>query len=373
LIQPSKCTIINLKGIEPLVQEIIAYKLLFDLYELRKKEKIPPFFTVVEEAHIFCPERSFGETKSSQILRTIAAEGRKFGQGLAVISQRPARVDKSVLSQCSTQMILKVTNPNDLKAISNSVEGITSESEKEIANLPIGTALVTGVVDVPLFVNIRPRRSKHGGEEIDMLSTSEDYKFIDIVEEYEQKEILPLIMPKITLKDIQLMDDRKIKNARTILVPGALFVCEKESEFNILADLYHEGIISEDKLMFIPDLSDLSKNELTALKTIFRLKKSSIEELYAENLKFIESSIERLLKKQFIKMHENKYLINEQFVFANLRTKQSHQNISFNSIEYHEKLTPRIKASDMKEKIGNYVNVKDMQECFLVRYEIEYQ
>jgi uncharacterized protein len=373
LVQPGKCTIINLKGIEPSLQEIIAYKLLYDLFELRKQEKIPPFFTVIEEAHIFCPERSFGETKASQILRTIAAEGRKFGQGLAIISQRPARVDKSVLSQCSTQMILKVTNPNDLKAISNSVEGITTESEKEISNLSIGTALVTGIVDVPLFVNIRTRRSKHGGESIDMLSTSEEYKFMDQVEEYEQKEILPLIMPKITLKDIQLMDDRKIKNARTILVPGALFVCEKETEFKVLADLYHGGIVAEDKLMFIPDLSDLSKNELLALKTIFRLKKATIEELSLEKLKYIESSIERLLAKQFIAMHENKYEINEQFVFASLKTKQSHQKISFNQIEYHEKAKTRFSIDDMKKQLTNYVTVKDIQECFLVRYEIEYE
>ena len=49
--------------------------------------------------------------------------------GLMVVSQRPAKVDKNVLSQCNTQIILKVTNPNDLKALASSVEGFSSDSE----------------------------------------------------------------------------------------------------------------------------------------------------------------------------------------------------------------------------------------------------
>ena len=80
------------------------------------------------------------------------SEGRKFGLGVCLISQRPSRVEKNALSQVNTQIILKVTNPNDVKSISSSVEGITSETEKEIKNIPIGTALVTGVVDTPIFV-----------------------------------------------------------------------------------------------------------------------------------------------------------------------------------------------------------------------------
>ena len=62
----------------------------------------------------------------------MASEGRKFGFRLCIVTQRPARVDKSVLSQCSTQVILKVTNPNDLKAITDSVEGVTPGLKDEI-------------------------------------------------------------------------------------------------------------------------------------------------------------------------------------------------------------------------------------------------
>src|SRR3989339_1348947 len=95
---------------------------------------------------------------------------------MAVITQRPARVDKTILSQCTTQAILKITNPNDLKSISSSVEGITAETESEIINLHIGTAMIVGVADMPLFVQIRPRKTKHGGESIDVVGTFADAK-----------------------------------------------------------------------------------------------------------------------------------------------------------------------------------------------------
>jgi len=83
-----------------------------------------------------------------------------------VISQRPARVDKNVISQCNTQIIMRVTNPNDLKALSKGLEGMTSELEEEIKRLPPGVAmLVSNEIERPITVNIRPRKSRHGGRE----------------------------------------------------------------------------------------------------------------------------------------------------------------------------------------------------------------
>ena len=69
LIQSGKCSVINLKGFSPEIQQIIVYKLMKDLFEERKNGKIPPFFAVIEEAHNFMPERVFGDAKSTKILR----------------------------------------------------------------------------------------------------------------------------------------------------------------------------------------------------------------------------------------------------------------------------------------------------------------
>ncbi|MCK7470252.1 MAG: ATP-binding protein [Desulfomicrobium escambiense] len=112
-------------GILPELQAMIVSRLLTDVFEARKRRLISPGMVVVEEAHNYIPERGTGNAASTSIVRTIAAEGRKFGLGLMIISQRPARVDKNVISQCNTQIIMRVTNPNDLKALSKGLEGMT--------------------------------------------------------------------------------------------------------------------------------------------------------------------------------------------------------------------------------------------------------
>lgn len=165
LFAPGRAAIIDMKGVNPQLQNMIVAKLCTDLFEARKMGRVPAGMLVVEEAHNFCPERGFDKTASTEILRTIASEGRKFGLGLMVISQRPARVDKNVLSQCNTQVIMKMTNPNDLKAISKGLEGISSEVEEELKRLPPGVAmLVSNDIEHPVLVDIRVRKSRHGGE-----------------------------------------------------------------------------------------------------------------------------------------------------------------------------------------------------------------
>ncbi len=164
LVKKGKCSLINMKGVAPDVQSVVVARLTKELFDERKAGKIPPFLFVVEEAHNYCPERGFGNTVSSGILRTIASEGRKFGMGLCVVSQRPAKVDKNIISQCNTNIILKVTNPNDLKAIIQSVEGLTSQTYREIQRLPIGVALISGgSLQMPVMAEIRTRETRHGG------------------------------------------------------------------------------------------------------------------------------------------------------------------------------------------------------------------
>ncbi|RLG14312.1 MAG: ATPase [Candidatus Nanohalarchaeota archaeon] len=177
IVKRGRASVITLKGVNNQLQQISICKLLESLFTARKRQQIDPLFLVVEEAHNFCPEREVVPT--SKIIRTLVAEGRKFGFGVGIISQRPARVDKNVLSQCNTQIILRVKNPNDLKAISYA-EGITKQAEEEIKNLPSGTALVLGC-EIPLFVDIRTRKSTHGGETQSLMenkktTTKEDVK-----------------------------------------------------------------------------------------------------------------------------------------------------------------------------------------------------
>ena len=169
IVRKCKCSTINMKGVPPDVQDVVVARLTKELFDDRKLGKIPPFLLVVEEAHNYCPERGFGTAVSSNILRTVASEGRKFGMGLCIVSQRPAKVDKNIISQCNTNIILKVTNPNDLKAIINSVEGLTNQTYREIQRLPIGVALISGAgLQMPIMTEIRTRETSHGGKSVEI-------------------------------------------------------------------------------------------------------------------------------------------------------------------------------------------------------------
>lgn len=164
LLRPGKAAVMDMTGILPDLQAMIVSRLLSEIFEARKRRRIAPGMVVIEEAHNYIPERGTGNAASTGIIRNIAAEGRKFGLGLMVISQRPARVDKNVISQCNTQIIMRVTNPNDLKALSKGLEGMTSELEEEIKRLSPGVALlVSNEIERPITVSVRPRKSRHGG------------------------------------------------------------------------------------------------------------------------------------------------------------------------------------------------------------------
>lgn len=170
LVEKGKCSLINLRGVPPHIQEVVVSHVLTKIFEARKRNAISPLLVVIEEAHRYCPERGQGTAVSAEILRTLASEGRKFGIGLAIVSQRPARVEKNVLSQCNTQIILKTTNPHDVKAITSSVEGLTTGAANEIQRLPIGMAIVSGLpIHAPIFVEIRVRETRHGGKGAEVL------------------------------------------------------------------------------------------------------------------------------------------------------------------------------------------------------------
>jgi len=390
LVKSGSSSIINFKGIDPEIQEIIVYKLTKDLFELRKQNKIPPFFLVVEEAHNYCPERSFGEKKSSKIIRTIASEGRKFGLGLCVISQRPARVDKSVLSQCSTQIILKVTNPNDLKAISSSVEGITNNTEHEIQELSIGSALVTGITDVPLFVKVRPRRSLHGGHAIDILgeangttdtslsnsdSSNAETDIFAQSKMFNEQDIVPLIKPNITPKDLMIMSDVPLAEVQNILRPAYLFTCEdKEGQFKLLVSR-EDGSIITNKETFetkhLPKLHELTKKELQVLHQSYVLKQfTSLDIVHAIGSNIdVESDLQSLVDKKYLELiSPDHYRISDGFIFSTLSKFKVFEEINYERVPYVQKIEPLMDVDSLTENIQRFTSVIDHAEVFVLNY-----
>lgn len=165
--QQGKVSIVDLSSfVSSVNKQMIVSHLARKLFNFRRDGEIPPFLFVLEEAHQFVPETAKAEKAVSRsVLQTIAREGRKFHASLCLISQRPVQLSTTVLSQCNTHVILRVTNPYDLDHIGESSEGITRDVLGQISGLRVGTGLIVGeAVNYPIFVRIRKRNSKESAK-----------------------------------------------------------------------------------------------------------------------------------------------------------------------------------------------------------------
>ena len=110
----------------------------------------------------------FGVEDSPNI-EELAREGRKFAACLVLISQKPVQLSTTALSQCNSNIILRVTNPYDLRHIEESCEGVTNEMMNMLPGLKVDEALITGeVVRYPLLVNVRERKSMESDKGINL-------------------------------------------------------------------------------------------------------------------------------------------------------------------------------------------------------------
>ncbi|MGH2443739.1 MAG: ATP-binding protein, partial [Chloroflexota bacterium] len=124
-----------------------------------------PVFVLLEEAHHFAP--SSGDVVSSQILKQVLSEGRKFGVGVGLISQRPGKLDQDVLSQCMTHFIMRIVNPVDQNSIAGAVESVGRDLLDELPALSKGQVVIAGsALNTPVICQTRPRHTRHGGTSI---------------------------------------------------------------------------------------------------------------------------------------------------------------------------------------------------------------
>jgi len=168
LIKPGQLTVVDLSDtINLKKKQVIVSYFAQKIFSERRAQKVPPFLMILEEAHQFVPQMAKSETAISRsIIRTIAREGRKFGASLCLVSQRPVQLDTTALSQCNTHIILRITNPYDLKHIGESSEGLDSKSIDMITSLRVGEALLVGeATHYPLFFKVRERKSAESKHE----------------------------------------------------------------------------------------------------------------------------------------------------------------------------------------------------------------
>jgi hypothetical protein len=153
-------TILDLSGVPADILQTTIGALLRLLYEalfwarnLSQGGRHRPLLVVMEEAHIYLNDKLEG--MASKIVQRIVKEGRKYGIGAMIVSQRPSEINSTILSQCGTFFALRLTNASDrnhiTSAISDNLDGLTGM----LPILRTGEAIILGeAVKLPMRTTI---------------------------------------------------------------------------------------------------------------------------------------------------------------------------------------------------------------------------
>ena len=203
LFKPGQCTVLQLNEVDQREQQVVVATLLRRLLHARMQTEkrlaiegddtyLPyPAFVLMEEAHHFAPAAA--DLVSSQVLKQILSEGRKFGVAVGLISQRPGKLDADVLSQCMTQFILRIVNPVDQARVAESVESMGRDLLRELPALSKGQAIVAGAaVNTPVLCRVRQRITEHGAEDVDAPARWREWFEEDRASERERDQALPV-------------------------------------------------------------------------------------------------------------------------------------------------------------------------------------
>ena len=199
LFEPGQVTILQMNEISQDEQQVICAALLRQANQARmnsQKELIDPdnenylpypIFILLEEAHRFAPAHEPSRCKA--VIRTILSEGRKFGLGVGLITQRPGKLDSDVLSQCMSQFIMRIVNPVDQDSLKYGVEAAGRDLLKELPALTKGQVIIAGAcVNTPVLCQVRQRLTRHGGETLNAPSLWQQYFQSHHVRDRQAKE-----------------------------------------------------------------------------------------------------------------------------------------------------------------------------------------
>jgi len=159
-------TILDLSGMPSSRLDLLLGSILDVLFEsaiwgrnLSIGTKQCPLLLVMEEAHRYLSKNNTGLAKS--MVRRIAKEGRKFGVGTMLISQRPSEIDETILSQCGTLFALRINNSTDRAQVKSAMTDGLSSMIDSLPILRTGEAIVTGEA-TKLPMRFRFRLPKEG-------------------------------------------------------------------------------------------------------------------------------------------------------------------------------------------------------------------
>lgn len=129
------------------VSSAVIARTLFNLkiWQTQPERESDPVLLVCEEAHRYVPNRGEAQYEAAQeAIRRIAKEGRKYGVGLLLVSQRPSEVEATVLSQCNSWIVLRITNDTDREHVRSILPDSMSGLTKMLSGLRRQEAIFVG-------------------------------------------------------------------------------------------------------------------------------------------------------------------------------------------------------------------------------------
>ena len=141
----------------PLAAAIGRLLFQYKLHQSREEREADPILLVCEEAHRYVPDRGEAQYSVAQeAIRRIAREGRKYGLGLMLVSQRPADVEGTVISQCNSWIVLRLSNSSDQQHVARFLPDSLSGMTALLPSLQRQEALFVGeAAAIPARIKIR--------------------------------------------------------------------------------------------------------------------------------------------------------------------------------------------------------------------------
>lgn len=145
----------------PLIVGMVG-RLVFSVQQWMPSEVRHPVALFCDEAHLYVPDekRSVSAENASEVFERIAKEGRKYGVGLVVVSQRPSEVNRTIVSQCSNLIAIRLTNGEDQSVVKRLLPDSLFGFGEILPILDTGEALVVGdAALLPTRVRISPPKN----------------------------------------------------------------------------------------------------------------------------------------------------------------------------------------------------------------------
>ena len=157
--------IVDLSGIPNeiagIVSGVIARALFnWKVWQTVDERRKGPILFVCEEAHLYVPDHGDAQYADAQAaVRRLVREGRKYGVGLMIVSQRPSEIDATVLSQCNSWIVLRIGNDIDRQHVRSVLPDAMGGFTATLASLRRQEALILGqATNLPSRIRIRDLR-----------------------------------------------------------------------------------------------------------------------------------------------------------------------------------------------------------------------